>query len=167
MEERARIALEKSIKEKWVKIVTDPTFEDRGTMNCPLCIEFGITCKGCPVMKKTGKTQCHDSPWYDWRNHVHTHRQNGYNETAHRKIGCSKCLSLAQDELVFLESLLPSKNKGFVEKRIRDRRDKSRHGFIGRRNNNTSSNRRECLKCDRRTGSAGRRSVWTERRQNG
>ena len=53
--------------EKWQGIV-DGTVEDRGPMNCPLCLMFNPSviqgadraagCAGCPVKLKTGHDFC-------------------------------------------------------------------------------------------------------------
>ena len=84
MNKKTLKALKGSI-EKWEKIVAGEGI-DLGTVNCPLCQIFVVpkdSCEGCPVMEKTGESDCYGSPYYD-------HRPDS-----------------AQDELDFLESLLP------------------------------------------------------------
>ena len=54
---------------------------------CPLCDVVGYTCKGCPVMKKTGEDRCHGSPfWSELRD--------------------TDYVQYARNELEFLQSLL-------------------------------------------------------------
>ena len=51
------------------------TYEDKdmgvyirkpGVTTCPLCLRFNhIDCVGCPVMNKTGKHYCYNTPYWD------------------------------------------------------------------------------------------------------
>lgn len=78
-------ALRGSIK-KWEAIVAG-TGTDNGHRDCPLCQMFLqiSTCRGCPVMARTGKPECRGTPY---RQSVNTNE-------------------IAQAELDFLKSLLP------------------------------------------------------------
>jgi hypothetical protein len=67
----SREALEASI-EKWRKNSEATAWSQVsvGPDDCPLCLVYNKslteshgTCEGCPVMKKTGKPFCHDTPY--------------------------------------------------------------------------------------------------------
>ena len=72
MDENTLKALEASIR-KWESDEPGGTTED-----CPLCQLFflgrpcgldelgRLACIGCPIMAKTGKPSCYDTPFYDW-----------------------------------------------------------------------------------------------------
>lgn len=97
MKSRTRRALLGSIK-KWEAIVAG-TGEDHRTENCPLCEMFyKDSCKDCPVMLSTGDNYCENSPYVYWDEH----RYGRIVED------CPECLRLAQAELDFLKSLLPT-----------------------------------------------------------
>lgn len=76
MDTVTREALEASIK-KWEANVAAETPKDVliTGQNCPLCKIFaGPGCYDCPVMKKTGYDECHNTPYYaaqsalvDWK----------------------------------------------------------------------------------------------------
>ena len=90
-----RTALEGSIA-KWQSIV-EGTGKDNGAQNCPLCQLFYYkldTCKGCPVMDRTGQTTCLGSPYAEWafarKNHSDNHVRT----------------AIARKELAFLKGLL-------------------------------------------------------------
>jgi hypothetical protein len=63
MTKKAKKALDESI-ELWTKKKTDFSFSP----NCPLCTIFekNRECCGCPVMRKTGKSMCYKTPFYDY-----------------------------------------------------------------------------------------------------
>ena len=94
-------ALQGSI-EKWEAIVNG-IGTDQGASNCPLCALFlpplwidkpnQRPCEGCPVYEKTGIVFCEGSPYEDFCNAEED----------------SDMEALAQEELDFLKSLLPSK----------------------------------------------------------
>ena len=99
MDESTLTALEGSIA-KWQAIV-DGTGIDRGTENCPLCEMFyARRCGGCPVMERTGRPFCADSPYKQWS------ASYGFGQG----IGRSKHLKAAAEaELAFLRELLPTR----------------------------------------------------------
>jgi hypothetical protein len=95
---------------KWEAIVAG-TGEDQGTMNCPLCAKFhnsqkkmNVRCDGCPVFAVTGERGCGGSPYTAWA--AHDDEAHDLEGIVHK--GCKKCGPLAQAELDFLRSLLPS-----------------------------------------------------------
>jgi len=90
---------------KWEGIVAG-TQTDEGPQNCPLCIRFdplgGNGCRGCPVFAYTGQKGCSGTP-YDHFTDIDedTDRFESQEEYASAK------LSIAQQEVDFLKSLLP------------------------------------------------------------
>ena len=105
MDKQTLKLLEGSI-EKWDNIVNNGG-SDHGTGNCPLCRTFllyGGHCKGCPVEKKTGEAGCGDTPYSKWYDHKEHNHKNGYLAP----IECRWCRKYAEDELKFLQSLLPT-----------------------------------------------------------
>lgn len=104
MNEVAKEALLKSI-EHWKENVAAEFVSEMNTspLNCALCEQFvrlaeGM-CEGCPVMEKTGKQGCHDTPYYAAHDAlVALQRGEG---TIH------EWRKAAQAEVDFLESLLP------------------------------------------------------------
>lgn len=95
---------------KWEGIVAG-TATDQGERNCPLCRQFPtMTCDGCPVKARTGRSNCLGTPYYsEWMR---------LEEPDVRGCGCRKCKgervaltdvgrSAAKAELDFLKSLLP------------------------------------------------------------
>lgn len=97
-------ALEESIQ-KWVDIA-EGEGEDRAAMNCALCEKFlaKSECEGCPVMKKTGKPSCVDSPFRLWIKH-HRGNHSAVFGPFKRYEGCSVCTEIAREEVRFLKSL--------------------------------------------------------------
>lgn len=94
-------ALKKSIQ-KWEDIVSGKK-EEPDCTNCPLCYEFyGDECKGCPVMKKTGKHFCADTPYNDAWNAWKVFEKKGL--TSHQEY-----IEAAKEELSFLKSLLTNR----------------------------------------------------------
>ena len=60
-------ALKGSIK-KWKKIISGEGV-DKGSENCPLCIENSnkpYSCGECPISEKTGQDWCEGSPYILW-----------------------------------------------------------------------------------------------------
>lgn len=97
MNARTLKALKGSIA-KWKAIVAGTGF-DRGPANCDLCALFwqhGF-CRGCPVMERTGCSQCAGTPYDQWL------AANGHGETADTQAR----KKAARAELAFLKSLLP------------------------------------------------------------
>jgi hypothetical protein len=97
MDKHTLRALQGSI-EKWEAIVAGAG-KDEGMENCPLCQRFCSddlsvsdgACGGCPVMEKTGKRLCWDTPYGEY------------------SIGATRgTVEAAQAELDFLRSLLPA-----------------------------------------------------------
>lgn len=98
-------ALEGSIK-KWKRIVEDRRAVDNGYRNCKLCLMYDCgpeSCTGCPVKDKTGKVLCTGTPHQRWEDHMGDH--GIYLNPFRRQKDCPTCLSLAKEELAFLESL--------------------------------------------------------------
>ena len=90
---------------KWEAIVAG-TGNDERAHNCALCQAFE-DCDGCPVAQRTGHPECIGTPYEDWSGH-HIDVHNRYNAPLHPRKGCAECERLAQAELDFLKSLLPS-----------------------------------------------------------
>jgi hypothetical protein len=117
MEPATRVALEGSIK-KWADIVAGTGY-DGMSGNCPLCqyahgwwddenddAELD-ECHACPVYQRTGATDCGDTPYTDWVNHLRI-RHNlrmWFGDDTKRTVQCDECRILAQQELDFLISL--------------------------------------------------------------
>ena len=104
MNKKTLTALKGSIR-KWKKIVAG-TGRDHGRVNCPLCKIFNTMeylCIGCPVAKKVGRKACLGTPYYDWQLHISycTIYKDMYSM-------CPTCNKLAEKELRFLQSLLPT-----------------------------------------------------------
>lgn len=126
MDEKTLTALQGSIK-KWEAIVAG-TGLDAGTINCPLCQEFADKtgdidddtwredgCVGCPVAETVGTHSCGRTPYSDWAAYTWDHRNDGAGvETNHGarhfdyRVFDDKSKDIAQKELDFLRSLLPS-----------------------------------------------------------
>ena len=104
MDAKTLTALKGSIA-KWEAIVAG-TGEDRGAANCPLCAVFHhslrSSCEGCPVERSTGQYGCLGSP-YEHFTDAFTTPINDLREADRSEATC-----LAQDELDFLRSLLPT-----------------------------------------------------------
>lgn len=106
METPIQRALEKSI-EKWEKRAQGNHKGLADWRNCPLCLlfnnhltPFGKSCIGCPVVEKTEKRFCADTPFHEydeeWRNNKNPDKLN----------------ELARKEVDFLKSLRPFKYEG-------------------------------------------------------
>lgn len=92
---------------KWEGIVAGTT-KNHCADNCPLCHKFNFSftgarraqsCKGCPVMERTGRQFCDGSPYEDYED-MEERVEEGYAEGAALK-------PLAIAEVDFLKSLLP------------------------------------------------------------
>ena len=98
-------ALIKSIQ-KWQDIVDGKNTDEPDSTNCPLCeVFYGDRCNGCPVMKKTGREFCGDTPYNDaWR------RWDKFkiNKTEESRLAYIEAAKL---ELDFLKSLLTDLEK--------------------------------------------------------
>lgn len=104
MNKKIRTALEGSIQ-KWSRIVKGTGF-DYGSMNCPLCQPLlGVTdaCADCPVQAKTALRACVGTPYQAWTDHMQTAHEN----PVAARVFCPRCRVIAQEELAFLQSLLP------------------------------------------------------------
>lgn len=107
MDERTLTALQGSIA-KWEKVVNGAL--EHGPQDCPLCKLFFFDedeCKGCPVAERSGKDACSGTPYMLWIKYVGDHRRAS-TEYVEIKVFDDKSKQLAQDELDFLKSLLPS-----------------------------------------------------------
>ena len=104
-------ALEGGIR-KWQRIVRSPKAKDDGYNNCPLCALFADDggCVRCPVGINTGRSQCDAPPYQLWLRHVR-YCSASTDYPLYRYPGCKTCLTLAKQELAFLESLLPKKRR--------------------------------------------------------
>jgi hypothetical protein len=98
---------------KWEGIVAG-TLPDMGIENCSLCQRFAHeNCHGCPVMLRTGKSDCVSTPYMQWHtvcpwSEADIGDGEPVNERwaktdAHRRA--------AQAELDFLKSLLPPEHR--------------------------------------------------------
>ena len=86
--------------EKWQKIVAGEGV-DGGEDDCPLCIlSIENGCEGCPVSAHTKRTRCRNTPYQEWFDHVDDFH---WREDMPYKVHCATCLSLANDQLRFLE----------------------------------------------------------------
>lgn len=95
---------------KWEGIVAG-TMKDECSSNCPLCQKFNFSenpgmlrkdsCRGCPVMARTGHQFCDDSPYERYADMAEAIEDGDedYSEEEMRRV--------AQEELDFLKSLLP------------------------------------------------------------
>jgi len=79
---------------------------DKGSRNCPLC-KTCLDCSGCPVAEKVQKSGCNKTPWIKWSNH---HSRKHLVSSYPFEILCGKCVQLAREERIFLESLLPRRS---------------------------------------------------------
>ncbi len=98
---------------KWERLARGEGL-DRANANCPLCkLFYGDPispspgdCAGCPVMEKTGKQYCVDTPYASWIDRVSTSR---YGRFYGKKAETDREKRLARKERDFLRSLLPKK----------------------------------------------------------
>jgi hypothetical protein len=106
MEERARIALEKSIREKWEPLACG---EFESEPRCALCIEYregnegrliADWCIDCPVHTKTGQKNCNGTPYK-------TSWIPLFNDFIKPNLKDPEVISAAKEELEFLKSLRP------------------------------------------------------------
>ena len=90
---------------KWERIVTGEGF-DKGRDNCPLCKKFiAKDCEGCPVAKRTGRTNCNDTPYRDFVDAADREPAARGDAVYHATSPAARRVALK--ELRFLESLLP------------------------------------------------------------
>ncbi len=114
MKRRTLKALRGSI-EKWEEILTGYGI-DHGRDNCPLCKIFSSPYRECnaregercPVKIHSKRIACRRTPYQRWSKH---HMDVHFLEANKIPGGCPKCKQLAQKEIDFLKSLLPSKPK--------------------------------------------------------
>jgi len=109
MDKKTLKALKGSIK-KWIGIRDHGGF-DSGPDNCALC-QLN-SCEECIIYKKTGSKGCDNTPYQAWSVHIREiHKINFCNNFFCQ---CDICKKLANEEVKFLQSLLP-KEKNY-EKR--------------------------------------------------
>jgi hypothetical protein len=104
------LGLKKSI-EKWEGIVNRSEVDD-GTNNCQLCIQYfdeiqfyyPNACSGCPVSESVGLPGCKGTPYIAWAKYQ---EDSDIGDTKY-KVFDDHSKKLAQDELDFLRSLLPT-----------------------------------------------------------
>lgn len=116
-------AIKKAINEKWTNILNGSI--DRGCNDCALCKLYYKTvcletdrnqynyyhcCGECPIRKKTGETNCRNTPYEEWADHHYKLRKKNHNYM-YKQIRCSECKVIAQNELEFLKSLLLEETK--------------------------------------------------------
>lgn len=121
MDERTLTALQGSIK-KWEEIVSGAVI-DKGTENCPLCREFvnkedpdkdnGEGCYGCPVAAEMEESGCGGTPYDKWSSYMGENLK--YVGSPDRMVFDDRSKQLAQAELDFLKSLLPSQSAALHE----------------------------------------------------
>jgi hypothetical protein len=111
MNEKTLKALKESI-EHWKRLAKGTEGEDYGGPECALCKKFNHfvnenipledSCKGCPVFQKTGEKYCRDTPYelIETEEDSYTHRSDFIKTEVFQL--------LAQEEVKFLESLLPN-----------------------------------------------------------
>ena len=101
-------AIRGSIK-KW-SLIVHLNGEDKGCDNCPLCYLFDDSygCQGCPVYAYTGNNYCESTPYQAWHDHHEAkHATTNHDIYYHDyRIHCPECRRLAQEELMFLQSVL-------------------------------------------------------------
>ncbi len=110
MDEQTLKALNDSINNKWKGIRYEGK-KDQGASNCKLCKLFlDFNCRGCPVFERTGIEACERTPYVRWKMHHRViHPLNRY---PYRMLpDCVKCETLCDEEIAFLESLLPNNRK--------------------------------------------------------
>lgn len=97
MDDITLTALKGSIA-KW-DAIAGGTGIDGGIEDCPLCdVFYKKSCAGCPVRKKTGRSQCVGSPYEAWRMVA---------SEPYSKASTPERVELAKVEANFLRSLLP------------------------------------------------------------
>lgn len=105
-------ALQDSI-ERWERLAnsTPNKGESIGPGDCPLCARFhlpvgerALKCIGCPVMDKTGKQFCYDTPFIEVENIADSDRW----ENDAQLFKSEEFIIAAEKELEFLKSLLPA-----------------------------------------------------------
>jgi len=99
-------ALRGSVK-KW-SLIVHLNGEDNGCDNCPLCKLFWkngfLHCYLCPIVTHgNGEISCEKTPYSKWNTHHKNRHTYAYN---HYTIKCPECRRLAQEELMFLQSVL-------------------------------------------------------------
>lgn len=106
-------ALRQSIR-KWALISVGLGVDDCAD-NCSLCQLYNYHCaypnagsfffRYCPVWDKVGERSCRDTPWVPWFEHqTRAHSRVKYIDNY--KAECGECRTLANKELLFLQSLL-------------------------------------------------------------
>lgn len=126
MDDKTLTALQGSIK-KWEAIANGTGFDD-GPRNCPLCIEFADVyeensidewrregCCGCPVAEHVEDSGCGQTPYMNWIDYLYDSQGSesieGTNFGYRYRVFDERSKRLAQAELDFLRSLLPSSTR--------------------------------------------------------
>lgn len=93
---------------KWEGIAAG-TEIDQGSENCPLCRLFyeSAFCAGCPVMARTGHSDCTGSPYDQWHIANPWPRDEDGNRVYNRPATTDQHREIARAEVDFLKSLLP------------------------------------------------------------
>jgi hypothetical protein len=100
---KAKALLRRAIDEKW-KPIRAGEGVDNGTGNCSLCQEYyeqKYECSGCPISKKTKRTDCLDTPYWAWENHQRKKHHSSYPQT----VKCFSCKRFATRFINWLEAL--------------------------------------------------------------
>ncbi len=108
MDWQTSVALKSSIGDKWMGIRYRGG-KDNGPKDCELCLLYYLSdCRGCPVYEFTGEEGCDNTPYEAWREHqTYFHADSLYPWTI--RPDCKECESICDEQIAFLESLLPYK----------------------------------------------------------
>lgn len=108
MNPETKEALQKSI-EHWKRMRDNPSEDEvPGPETCALCQKFiGSGCKGCPVAEQVINTNCKHTP-YAIGERAFWYYLNDDFAPAPKERSLQKWKEAAQDEIDFLESLLPN-----------------------------------------------------------
>jgi len=114
MKDKVLEAINGNIK-KW-KNIKRGKGADEG-IDCPLCqLFFTNDCRGCPIYEQGGFPYCVATPWAKWSDHQRIYHDRMAGEgVGPLKILCSKCRSLAAEEIKFL--------KGVRKRYIKNKKD--------------------------------------------
>lgn len=101
-------ALDKSINEKWMKIVNGEK-EDDGLRDCPLCSinEFaGTSCNGCIIKGETGEACCRGINHHIFIEHIEKKHKSYMGSTFDGyRVYCTECKNLAMKVLDNLKKI--------------------------------------------------------------
>jgi len=82
---------------KWICICTGHMV-DQGSVNCGLCRMYNdsiLSCKKCPISRKTGMAQCHGIEWDKWGMHQSKKHGEICQCSSGLKTRCPGCVNLA------------------------------------------------------------------------